>query len=502
MDPDSAAEWIPRTRGFLEALRGGEPNLFAPDIHPGVTLMWLTAAGLGLWRVIGSCLAALDPVEAFTWVVKMPVALMTSLLAVVAWAYLRRLLDRGTAVLVAGLFALDPLYLVFSRYLHLDALVTGFIFSGLLATWYGLTTARVRSVAMGAVLLDLGALTRFNGLVAIMVALACFAWWSGKTGRTKALAVFLLAGLATTVVIWPAVVFSPAGIMNLLNNRIGLALVAHEVPPNVDVIPWVRAMLYPIFIVTREFPLLLLAGLVGLGTLWRGRAAVHRLGRLLVVFSVLYYVSLWLAPKDLDRYILPVIGPLAVLAGLGLKWIWTRRPWPAVRWVLVGLVIVQFGMFYRLGPYFQTYQNGVTALLRQTPLRTSQALDPAWGEGISEAMAYLKLGRMSLPHTAAWYAGVVCYYGHDHVSTNYPLSGNSRLDCPAGLRLLATPREADYLVLSRDQIAQRVYPKLLDDIERLDWSPTKTISINGVPMIFIYANRGGLADRYTLRGDE
>ncbi len=498
MDPDSATLWIGRTRGFLEALQGGDPNLFAPSVHPGVPLMWLTAAGLGWWKLVSGFFSGPDQLEAFTWMVKVPLALVTSGLAVGAWRYLRRWAARPVAILTAAIFALDPLYLVFSRYQHLDALVTGFVFVGLIATWSGITQRRFGDLAVGSALLVLGILTRLNGGLAIVVAAIGLAFFWPRGGKRKAWLVFCLSGSVTALIVWPAILFGPQGIIDLLNNRIGLALVPHEVAPNVDVIPWVRGLLYPLFILTREFPLLLGLAAVGVVRLWRGRTPFDRFGQGLTIFSLAYYAMLLALPKDLDRYALPLIGPLALFSAQGMLWMWSKLPTRVFRSLFIGLMIFQLILFYRLGPYFQTYQNFLTNLARQTPLGTSQALDPAWGEGISEAVAYLKNGQPTLPPTAAWFAGVACYYGSAHKSTEYPFVGRDHLACPPGLRWLATPQDATYLILSRDQIAQRIYPKLLDDIDRLGWQPEKVISINGVPHVYIYRNQGGLAKRYKL----
>lgn len=500
MDPDSATLWIGRTRGFLEALQGGDPKLFAPSVHPGVPLIWLTAAGLGWWKLVGGFFSGPDHLEVFTWMVKVPLALVTSGLAAGAWWYLRRFGSRALAVLTAGMFALDPLYLVFSRYQHLDALVTGFMFVGLIATWSGITQRRFGDLAVGSALLALGMLTRLNGGLAIVVAALGLAFFWAGGGKRKAWLVFCLSGIVTALVVWPAILFGPQGIIDLLNNRIGLALVPHEVAPNVDVVVWVRSLLYPLFILTREFPLMLGLAAIGLVMLWRSRTPFDRFGQGLTIFSVAYYAMLLALPKDLDRYALPLIGPLAIFSARGLVWTWAKLPTRLFRGLLIGLIVSQFILFYRLSPYFQTYQNFLVTIARQTPLQTSQALDPAWGEGISEAVAYLKNGQSTLPPTAAWFAGVACYYGSSHAQTEYPFIGRDHLACPPGLRWLATPQDAAYLLLSRDQIAQRIYPQLLDDIDRLGWQPEKIISINGIQYIFIYRNHGGLAERYSLTG--
>lgn len=501
MDPDSALLWVLRTREFFAAFSGGDPAGFAPTVHPGVTLMWLIGSGLGLWRMIGSWFGTMDIVEAFTWVIKMPVAITTSLLVVGCWRYLRQLVDRPTAVLAGVFFALDPLYLVFSRYVHLDALVTGLVYFGLLAIWAGCRNGRYQDLIIGGVVLMLGVLTRFNAIIASVVALGSIVFWGKFSSRVKPILIFFGASLLTALMVWPAILAAPEQLLFLLNHRIGLAVVPHEVPPNVDVIPWVRALLYPIFLLTREFPLLIFGAVIGFVNLFAQRDRRRDLGRYLVLFATLYYGALLVLPKDLDRYALPMIGPMTFVAAIGWKRVWEKVRWPVARVVILLVGLGQLIVFFQLAPYFQTYQNFLTTPLRHSPVRTSQALDPAWGEGIGEAMAYLRKRTGEMPPTAMWYVGIGCYYGHPHDGDHYPVRGAPADRCPAGLRFLSAIEGAEFIIMSRDQIAQRIYPKLIDDIRRLGWQPEHTVVINGKPIVYIYRNLGGLDPSYSLTSD-
>lgn len=501
MDPDSSVFWIERTRGFLEALRGGDPALFAPALHPGVTLMWLTSLGLGAWHLIEP-LVRQDPVMAFAWVLKLPIAVVTSILALTSWIYLRSFLGRALAVTIACIFALDPLYLVYSRYLHLDGLLAGFIMAGLLAAWSGTVRRRQRDVAVGALLLGLAGLTRLNGLIALVAAVAVI-FLAGKSARVKwrwgAMGVFAAACVATVLVMWPAVWLAPEALRRLVDSNFGLVLLPHEVAPNIDIVPWVRSLLYPIFILTREWPFIIVAAGIGAVVSWRTSTVSH-LGRAMTIFIVVWYGTLLVQPKDLDRYAVPLVGPLAILAGLGLVTVWQRWRNRWLRWGIAAAIIVQMMLFYRLGPMFQIYQNGAVQILKSTPMRTSQALTPAWGEGIREAVNFLRREDGHFPIVASWYAGVVCFYGNLPDNNNYPLKPGGSFECPAGTRLLAEPKDAEYLILSRDQLHQRLYPKLLDDIAGLGWKPVRTFAFHGVPMVYVYRNLGGLRDQYTLTG--
>ncbi len=507
LDPDSAAYWLPRIKEFLNGLRGQGIEHLAPASHPGVPLLWLTAPVEWIHQTYHPWQKMADPLVSYLGALKFPIALATSGLATLLWSLLRRVVTRSLAITTAFVFATDPLYLVFSRYLHLDALLSGFLITGLVSLWVGLRLSRDRWIFLAGCLLALATLTRINGIIGVVFALATIAIVSLKNVHLfwRRSILFLCACFVTIVVVWPPVVVVPSHVLATQNRNLAMALSVHEVPPGVDIIPWIRALLYPIFLLTREFPIFLVLGLYGVTAGWRQRLRTESLlVRLLSIFAVTYWIFLLLGPKKIDRYILPEVGPLSFFIAFGLQTLWSKLgQWPRSNWVrgiVCFLVAVQLILFWRLAPYFQTYQNVFADVLRQTPLQASQALDPAWGEGMAEAVAYLKNTSTELPSTASSFAGVLCALGQTHTVEAYPLSATPRLSCPPGLRLLETPADATYLILSRDQIAQRIYPKLLDDIDRLGWQPEKVISINGVPYISIYRNRGGLDEHYSLTG--
>ncbi len=131
---DEINHWIGRADTFLLALRTGDFGATAISKHPGVTTMWLGAAGITLreqmavWGLLQN-----DPFPVVLTLLRLPAALAHTLAILLGYHLLRRLLPALTAALAATLWAVDPLMIAYSRMLHVDAPAGSFATLSLLA---------------------------------------------------------------------------------------------------------------------------------------------------------------------------------------------------------------------------------------------------------------------------------------------------------------------------------------------------------------------------------
>lgn len=505
LNVDAAGFWLIRTKGFLLGLTGHGLSHLVQSGHPGVTLMWLMSGPEALWQKLHLFDRVRQPLTTYIELLKLPEMLVTSLLVVVVWLLLRRIVDRPKAVIIATIFALDPLYLIYSRYLHLDALLTGFIFVGLLSLWLAMRGRDQRYAILAGAAMALAVLTRLNAGVAWLFGLVVILFWT--TGRAyvmwRIIGLYLGSFVLTAVIVWPAILFAPAAVGEQIRIGLLLGLSEHEVPANVDTIPYVRALLFPLFVMVRDFPLVILLGAAGLTRVLAERLRRSSFSLYTAIFTVVFLAGVMLGRKHLDRYFLPGIIGLSVFAADGLRLMWDRfQRWrSALAVTLAAAMVIQLVIFYRLQPYYQTYVNSLGTLLQRTPFRTSDVFAPTWGEGLPEAAAYLRQREGRFPRVATWFPTVLCVFGRPPDPQQYPFWPKPELDCPDGLTFLSSPQQAEYLILSRGQLAQNVYPRLLDDIARLGWQPVYTAVINGQPFAWVYRNTGGLAERYRLADD-
>ena len=207
--PDEPA-WVYRSIRFADALSARDWAAVPSTGHPGVTTMWLGAAGVAVQRLLdpAGSLAHLDWIRRLAWLApengdafrhlafflpwgRVAVALVTTLGLVALYPLLVRLFDRRVALLAVGLLAFDPFLIGHSGLLHTDALLATFSLLALVAALNGLREPR-RAV-----------------------------WWAlsglftGLALLTKTLAVILLPYVLLLLVIATLTRRSPSAIRNL-----------------------------------------------------------------------------------------------------------------------------------------------------------------------------------------------------------------------------------------------------------------------------------------------
>ncbi len=335
------------------------------------------------------------------------------------YAWLRRLWGRPAALAAALLLALDPYALALSRVLHMDALAAEFMLAAVAATWSAAGTEcaaplrRVRwAPIIAGVATGLAALTKAYGLFAVPVvavlwlapafraapALPRAARWR-HAGRDLGLCA--LAAAATYFLLWPAMWVVPA---RVVGSVIGLSLEYASAPGDATAAFFqgetghaFGAAFYPLTILYRTTPLALLgAALALVGLIGRRPADAAATCRRRATLALLFYVAadlllLGLSAKQYDRYALPALLAIDLLAALGLiraaEWLRRPRVPRALGAGAAALVLLQGA--WLLAPFYPAdylaYANplcgGTAAAIETVPM--------GWGEGIDQVGAYL-----------------------------------------------------------------------------------------------------------------
>jgi hypothetical protein len=427
------ARWTCRVIGFRHALLQGDwVDTFRVG-HPGVVTMWLGAVfappedddvramcqtsldGRQLEKVGGSqaerhqLLVALNRlllkarvgVALFSWVC-------------IAGVYVLARLLWGSKVSVPGLalVALDPFYLAMSRFLHLDAVLTGAMVVSVLSLLVSLDRSRSRRwrlafLALSGVAGGLAILQKtpamFLGLfVALVEGLDTLRGGMQRRRLLRAardVTIWGLVAVTVYVALWPAMWVNPVRtVQGVLGQSVGYAEEGHASGSYffghpVDDPGW---SFYPVALAFRLSPLALV-GLIA-GVVWVARPsddAGQRFGvGVLLAYSVLFGIFMSLGAKKFDRYLLPVVPALDIVAAVGLLWgaeiAWKRlkgfgrflQPYPVV---CVVVLVVQIALIALHYPYYLTYYNPLLGGIRQA----AKVLLVGWGEGYEQAAAYL-----------------------------------------------------------------------------------------------------------------
>jgi len=501
---DAAGKWIIRTKGFMDGLSTFDLSLLVQAPHPGVTLMWLMSVGEWMNQSFHLYRLWADPAIGYITILKLPLLITTSALAATLFLFLRGLTTTRFALAVTLLWSFEPIYLVFSRYMHLDGLLTGLFLLITIALWRARRESSWRWSITAAFLMAVAALTRIN-IIPALIFTALFAsvarrgaWrrWLIQLGGMLGIVV------ATLIVLWPALVGAWTEVVAIIQRGIKLGTTEHEVPSRVDQHAIVRRMIYPIFLAIRSWTWLIVYAIAGAVVYplvsIRQRTLRHKFQLYLLAASGSVLIVLFFADKKLDRYAAPAIGPLLLIAMFMFTALWQRLSLNGRRiaGVAMGaLMLVSTLDVLRLAPYYQTFQNEIGLLLKRSDtIATSAAFSPAWGEGYYETAKYLE--SLGWPKAAVRNARTLCVHRTPDDPKLYPFNPAPKGGCSRPLYDLTESVKAEYLAISSATFAQNVYPRLLRDIKRLGWKPVHTIYLNHQPTVYIYRNTGGLRGNY------
>ncbi len=412
--------WTHASLRFWRAAQAGNWSRTYIIGQPGVVSMWLASGAATVKGVMGgeteweTIRAAgrprYDPNDLQTlgrvadqWRSLTIVTALAASLAVAGVFLLARLLVGGpAAVLGSLLLAFDPFFLAHSRVMALDAILASLMLLSLLAFLVyrqrGLTRFLVLSASLG----GLAALQKttgvfvlgFVGLLSLVAGVAALR--RGQTTRLWPLTirpVMLWTGLAalTYVAVWPAMWTAPlATLGELVKTLRAYAPTAYDPTyflGQATTAP--GALFYPAVAVFRTTPMTWLGlGLVGWQAERRDKKLPDPTVGALLLFALLYGVALSLSSAKFERYLLPALLPLDLVAGVGLAaLVWGQAAAKHTRLASgLGLLLVaQCALVLALHPYHLAWYNplvgGQRAAARVLPL--------GWGEGMDHAARYL-----------------------------------------------------------------------------------------------------------------
>lgn len=465
LSPDEP-RWHANTVSFLEGLETGDLKKLYQQPHPGITTMWLS------WP------AAHDPSWAHR---KLPHAVgVTALTVLATWLAMRRwgVLSGFCAGL---LLALNPYFVAHSRILAMDALLSGFLLTSVLALLLWRVERRRGWLVLSGVLGGLAVLSKLAGVVLVPFVLFILVWDGARSrdlrSAVKQSGLWLVAGTALIFLLFPTVVAAPTLVWHelrtfFLTEHYGGAV--HALGPR-----WYAEAL---LLWTTPLQFFALLGIPFLRRLPRDRRVDVGI---LSAFAALFLLAMQISLKKGDRYLLPdfvffdVLAVLllsALLQGVGaLRRLGSIRS--TLRAVLGVLVVGAFAWqvreLVRLHPYVLAYRNPwFRALSLHRPM--------GWGEGLDLAAEYLNAKPNSEQLlVASYYEGPFDYRFNGEVTSAERLAKE-------------TPKQvgADYVVLYRTMVGRapdRWETKVLAQFR--DKIPEKIISLNGEEYVWIYRTK-------------
>ena len=500
-DEDS---WLGLAANFARAVSSGQPGRTYQLGHPGVTSLWVTIAGVGLERLVplaglvefhgnvATRRAIEDVPEFFSLLAAARLAhaianaLLVSVIALLVW----RLLGWRTALIVGLLLALDPFLIAHAQIVRMDGLQASLATVVVLAAavrWlsdghraFAVLSGTAFGLAMLSKVSSLFVLPLLGGLAGLSLWRAYGDQRNRSAAPVRMLAQDLLLWTAvasiTFVALWPSMLVAP---YDTLRAVLEFSTRNSGTPPEAgnfflgSVVADPGPLFYPVALALRSTPLVLL-GLLLLPLALLGNQSLERrrLFWALLICLLVEAVLLSAAVKKFDRYALPIVPLLVVLAGVGLVQLGSQRGHArrALLPVAGAAAVFQLTVLPPLAPYPLAYFNPLLGGARIA----QQVLLVGWGEGLELAAARLN----ELP-------------GADDLVVS--AFHEQALDASFEGEALPLERfaEADYLVLPIDATQRGLMPAVLTDALSAR-APDLLVPIAGLDYVRIYRLPGSV----------
>ncbi len=505
-NPDELG-WLDHSVAFYDALARGDWATTFQGFHPGVMPMWGFGAILCLryglaqlqaWRAANTLpLANLARTAAL-----LPV-LISVITILAVYRLVRRLADREAGLYAALLVALEPCYLAFTHSIHVDLIYTSLLLvAGLL--WLNFLHGRRWPYLVGSGIVGgMAFLSRSAALYLLPFSLLAAGvyfladngfpprrgWGRWLNRMAPAWSAWLGLLALTILALWPALWTTPGEVISQMASKTARAATTpHRWPvfflgQVITTDPGIAYYLLVLLFRLRPLTLLLaISSPLLLALAWRRLSARQRAAWLLGIgYPLFYLIQITLGAHKLDRYLLPVIPALAVLAGVGLAVIarWLNgllarrggRPVPETLRlaVVAGGVLLPALSWLRLAPDFGTYFN---PLLGGGP-RAAQLFTVGSGGAPDQVADYLnaKPGAEDL-WVLSFYPTVFQAYFKGHTQA------------PGWGSFGGVPVEADYVVVTLGQVQRDLYPLVLDFF--LPRQPEYTVHLNDLDYAWVY----------------
>ncbi|MDY6877646.1 MAG: glycosyltransferase family 39 protein [Chloroflexota bacterium] len=436
--PDEPA-WVYRSIRFADALAARDWAALPSTGHPGVTTMWLGTLGITVRRFLNPAESAvhLDWIRRLAWLSpengeafrhlafflpwsRATVALATTLGLIALYPLLARIFDQRVSLISVGLLAFDPFLIGHSGLLHTDALLATFSLLALVAALNGLREPH-RAIwwAVSGLFTGLAVLTKTPALILPPFILSLLAIRHPPFAIRHS-SFFILFTIITCFALYPALY---TGLLEVVQTMSGFA--GRHVEGALRPIFFLGQMtydpgplFYPIVLIFRVSPVVLIGLVIGLVRL-RHLPAARRFAFLaLLAFAILFSAAMSLGAKKHDRYLLPALPPLTLAAAVGWEYLGRRvneyrerqtlsTP-PSFTHLLIPLI--QFVLLLPFIAYPLTYANPLAG----GPWIAVRALPMDWGEGMGAAARWLNqitdanhltVAALSVPSFASLFAG-------------------------------------------------------------------------------------------------
>lgn len=405
--------WIGRSYEYIRAFKDFRFNDMLQTTHPGATTLWLSGIAVTITMFSKHVLFTPENLLHFITPAQVSIAVVNTLIVGVVYVFLLALFRNRKIAILASLFmALDPIIIGYSRVVHVDALVGGFMLLAALAMCIYVDRAYSKKwLIISAVCSALALLTKipaiflfpFFILVLLVTGYQSLKNRQWRWQRIKDFLLWLAIIIILFLIIWPVFMVVPDPKGNVLTVKRDVVIAA-STPHNMTESYSLNASHYIFTVLTRVNPVIQILSIIGVVVLFRKINPYKKYTWLFVAYCGFFLLMMTLGAKKGDRYILPVFPVLCIISALAVEQFQNKlfRKGVAVLAVLILSITV-----YQYHPYAVAYSNPFFAD------NLSQEL--GWGEGLEQVGAWLN-EHAPAAHVASWYPEELAAY------TNAPVA--------------------------------------------------------------------------------
>jgi hypothetical protein len=518
-------KWLLRSANFYQALRGGELENTYQSEHPGVTITWVGTVGFiqnfrGYAKLAGEQMPGPTKFDRFLRKQRQdPAKLLAAgrmymVLAITVVHFLTflaamRLVGFIPTLLGFVLLAFDPFLISLSRLLHLDGLSSALMLLSLL--WlmdYLFVSRKLTILLVSGFAAGLSWLTKSPALFLIpFCCILILTPWIKDLGHQfkkktlfknlwlhgKVFLLWLLAGIVIFFLIWPSMWVNSLGTL----QKIFTEAMNYAVEGNQNVIffngqiyqsgetTWYY---YPVAFLWRTTPIVLGGLLLTLIIVLIKKPTSmpsnqYQFVWILSLYAISFILLMSLAGQKYDRYILPSMLALILVAGMGWYWLLQEMKNYVIKYkstittkvfTLITLTLLLAYLIWgavSTYPYYYQYYNPLLGGIQGA----TKVMQIGLGEGLDQAARYLntknKPGRLRV---ISWYGDAPFAFFFKGATINMPEDAT-----------LADLQNADYIVIYYQQIQRQLpSPMVLEFFEAQ--TPEYTVSINGLDFAKVY----------------
>jgi hypothetical protein len=453
--------WMRRGPAFLQAVLSGRPADTYLKPHPGVTNMWIIGSALAGGYLVHATppadqlthppsslddylgtVAALPVVPLSLYVqARIAAAFVTAACIAGIFALSWRLFGAMVALVAAAILLFEPFFLGYQRFVTTDANQANFTWLALLSFLVYLREVAQRQARslrwslLAGVFFGLALLSKVSAVLSFPAFALAVAWWAWRLRSRHAVLqlalgvlVFALAALVVAFLLWPALWADLQRTAIRFVDDLGLETGGHVQFFFGRTVERPGLAFYPVLLIYRLSPLLLLGTGLGAVSLVLPSLRRHLPDRtslaIILLDLIIVLVLLSSVGSKLDRYIVPLIPGMALVAAAGISALRSRLAETYVGGgsrrsalrrlalsgpgVLLALVLlVQLAVLLPHVPYYVTYFNPLAG----GPAVAQRLVMIGNGELMERAVAWLD--RQAPPDdatVATWYIDSLAPY--------------------------------------------------------------------------------------------